>query len=359
MFRVAAISRATLYSDPGGDTKQIERTAHYLRELGVKIDVFLTTDAIDYRKYDLLHFFNITRPADILRHTKKSDRPYVVSPIFVEFGHEDSDSSLRGRLRKQFGADGLEYLKVVARRVKNGERIGSMNYLIRGHRRSIQKIAQDAALLLPNSESEYRRFAAHYGVAQTYQVIPNGVDVPRVLKRYPKIPSHTDAVVCLGRIEPRKNQLRLIQALKGTGYKLIIHGQASPNHAAYEKLCREAAGKDCFFEGWLRGDEIFAALGSARVHAMPSFFETTGLSSLEAAAMGCNVVMSENGDTRDYFEDFAYYCDPEDIESIRSAVDRAYNAPFDDELRARIFDQFTWEHAAQSTLKAYRRVLRF
>lgn len=358
MFRVAAISRATLHSSPGGDTKQIERTAHYLRELGVKMDILRTDEPIDYSKYDLLHFFNITRPADILRHTARAERPYVVSPIFVEFGHEDTGPGLRAQLRKHFGPDGMEYFKVLARRMKNGEKIGTFSYIARGHRRSVLRVAQNAALLLPNSESEYQRFARHYGIAPAYRVVPNGVDLPRILKHHPKLPSHEGAVVCMGRIEPRKNQLRLIQALRGSGYKLIIHGLASPNHAAYEKLCRAAAGDDCVFDGWLRGEEVYAAYASARVHALPSFFETTGLSSLEAAAMGCNIVVGEGGDTREYFDDYAYYCDPNDVASIRAAVERAYNAPYDDNFRARIFDRFTWENAAQETLKAYRQVLR-
>lgn len=359
MFRVAAISRATLHSSPGGDTKQIERTAHYLRELGVNIDVLRTNEPIDYRKYDLFHFFNITRPADILRHTSRAERPYVVSPIFVEFGHEDESGSLRGKLRRQFGPDGLEYFKVVARRLKNGERIGSFSYIARGHKRSVLRVAQNAAMLLPNSESEYQRFSAHYGISPAYRVVPNGVDLPRILKRYPSIPTHEGAVVSMARIEPLKNQFRLIEALRDSGHKLIIHGQAGPNHAAYEKECRAAAGSDCVFGGWLRDDEVYAAYASAKVHALPSFFETTGLSSLEAAAMGCNVVVGDRGDTHEYFGDYAFYCDPNDVASIRNAVERAYNAPYDEGIRARIFDRFTWESAAQETFKAYRHVLRY
>ena len=36
-MKVAFISRATLYSTPGGDTKQVDMTANYLRELGVDV----------------------------------------------------------------------------------------------------------------------------------------------------------------------------------------------------------------------------------------------------------------------------------------------------------------------------------
>ncbi len=56
---------------------------------------------------------------------------------------------------------------------------------------------------------------------------------------------------------------------------------------------------------------------------MPSWFETTGLSSLEAAAMGCNIVITRKGDAYEYFGDYAYYCDPESPDSIFKAIEKA------------------------------------
>lgn len=357
-MKVAFIARSTLYTSPGGDTRQADLTARHLRKIGVHVDVLLTNQSIDYGQYDLLHFFNIIRPADILRHTSRTKVPYVLSTIFVEYGHEADEGGLRGRLHKTIGTDGVEYIKAVARRLKNGERIRSVAYIMRGHRRAVIKAALGAAILLPNSESEYRRLVQRYGVRRPYHVVPNGVDTERILAKYEKLPDYNGAVICMGRIEPRKNQLRLIQALRGSGYKLIICGAASPNHAAYEQRCREAAGDDCTFAGWLNSSELFAAYASAKVHVLPSFFETTGLSSLEAAAMGCNIVITDRGDTRDYFGENAWYCNPEDIHSVRAAVDAAYAAPYDESFRTYILEHYTWERAAQETFAAYKQIIR-
>jgi glycosyltransferase involved in cell wall biosynthesis len=63
------------------------------------------------------------------------------------------------------------------------------------------------------------------------------------------------------------------------------------------------------------------------VHVLASWFETTGLVSLEAAMMDCNVVVTKKGDTVEYFSDMAYYCEPDDINSIRNAIEKAYNNP--------------------------------
>ena len=85
-MKVLFISRSTLFSSPGGDTKQIELTAAYLIKLGVQVDICLAKDYIDYSSYDLIHFFNIIRPADLLYHAQRSGKPYVISTIFLDYG---------------------------------------------------------------------------------------------------------------------------------------------------------------------------------------------------------------------------------------------------------------------------------
>ena len=175
-MKVAFISRATLYTAPGGDTKQLDMTAEKLRALGVEVDIFKACDRIDYSQYDLLHFFNIIRPANILKHIRKSRKPYVVSTIFVEYGNVSSTSFAQRILKRVFSDDAMEYIKAIARSVKNGEKIISPEYLLKGHRASVRYVANNASVLLPNSESEYKRLVAKYNIHNTYKVIPNGIN---------------------------------------------------------------------------------------------------------------------------------------------------------------------------------------
>ncbi len=95
----------------------------------------------------------------------------------------------------------------------------------------------------------------------------------------------------------------------------------------------------------------------ARVHVLPSWFETCGLSSLEAAAMGCNIVITAKGYTRDYFGDDAFYCDPGNPGSILEAVMKAAAAKPSIQLAESIKINYTWERAAAMTLSAYQTVL--
>lgn len=358
-MKVAFISRATLYTSPGGDTKQLDLTAHNLRKLGVDVDVYLCYEQIDYTKYDLLHFFNIIRPADVIKHIKQSQKPYVVSTIFVEYGTVKQQVGTAQRLLKMvFSDDGLEYVKAIARAVKNGEKIVSKDYLLMGHKAAIKYVAGNAAMLLPNSESEYRRFEKKYNIRPQYRVVPNGINTDSAGKQYPTSEKYKDAILCMGRIEARKNQLNLIRALNGTQYQLYIHGKPSPNAMAYFEQCKAEAASNIHIEGHLDDEELFTAYSNARVHVLPSYFETTGLSSLEAAVMGCNIVVTDLGDTKDYFKEDAWYCNPDSPESIRAAIDEAYNTPYDEAFRKRILSEYTWERAAEETLAAYKQVLK-
>ncbi|MEO8854903.1 MAG: glycosyltransferase family 1 protein, partial [Ginsengibacter sp.] len=65
-MRVAFIARSSLHSAKGGDTIQIIQTARHLELLNIKVDIRLTDEKINYQQYDLLHFFNLIRPSDIL-----------------------------------------------------------------------------------------------------------------------------------------------------------------------------------------------------------------------------------------------------------------------------------------------------
>ncbi|MCA9773381.1 MAG: hypothetical protein KC466_13285, partial [Myxococcales bacterium] len=85
----------------------------------------------------------------------------------------------------------------------------------------------------------------------------------------------------------------------------------------------------------------------------PSWFETCGLASLEAAALGRNVVVSDRGYTRWYFGDEAFYVDPSNLASIRKGVLEAWEAPPQTTLAERVAREFTWERTAERTEAAY------
>jgi glycosyltransferase involved in cell wall biosynthesis len=357
MIRVAMITRSTLYSIRGGDTVQVTETARNLVELGVQVDIRLTDEAIDYQQYDLLHFFNIIRPADILYHIKRSGKPFVMSTILIDYSCFDKfhRRGIAGLLFRLLSADSIEYMKTVARWILGRDRLMSIPYLWKGQQSSIKEILGKAAMLLPNSHLEYERLVKQYGCTTDHVVVPNGID--ETLFRFdPSIQKDPLLVICAARIEGIKNQLNLVKALKGTKYRLLLIGAPAPNQLSYYMACREQAGKNIQFISQLTQQELLKYYREAKIHILPSWFETTGLSSLEAAAMGCNIVISEQGDAKEYFGAAAFYCDPASPASILAAVEKASAAAYNDSLRQKILANYTWQHAASSTLAAYKKI---
>lgn len=358
MIKVVMITRTTLFTASGGDTVQVLETAKQLDALGVTADVKLTNEVIEYSQYDLLHFFNITRPADIIYHLQKAKKPFIVSPIFIDYSEYDKHyrKGIEGWLFGGLSADGIEYAKTVARWLSGKDALMSFSYLINGHRNSIKKILKQTVMLLPNSELEYKRIASQYKYTGRYKVVPNGIDTG-LFQFNETVKKDKDLIICVARIEGIKNQLNLIKALNNTRFKLILIGAPAPNQPGYYQSCKKAAAGNVNFKAHVPQHELIQYYQQAKVHVLPSWFETTGLSSLEAAAMGCNVVITDRGDAKEYFGDAAFYCDPASPGSILAAVEKASLTEYNDSLHKKIFLNYTWQQAALQTLVAYKDVI--
>ena len=331
---------------PGGHIVQMEQTCIHLRRLGVDVvQVSETEPALE--GFDLVHSFGVDYPK--LERCRDLGIPIVSSTIYhpcyidpdrkwkitrhlVRVGAELFLSALRGDYAEK--CQGLTM----------GTRVYGLAY-------------QMSNMLLPNSESEARAIVRELGVTTPSHVVPNAADPD--LFHLPEEGDQTDrqTVLCAGRIEPRKQQLELIKALRGTRVPLVLAGFPHPGHTGYYRECVRLADSSVTIQPPVPHEEMGRLYARARVHALPSKIETTGLVSLEAALCGCNVVTTNRGYTRDYFGDMAWYCDPYDLKSIREAVLAAYHAPFRADLREHILGHYTWEHTARATLQAYEKVL--
>jgi glycosyltransferase involved in cell wall biosynthesis len=163
--------------------------------------------------------------------------------------------------------------------------------------------------------------------------------------------SSRNGVICVGRLDPRKNQLNLIRALQGTGIPLQLIGTERV-FPKYAEACRAVAGADVQFRGYVAESELQDAYARARVHALPSAFELPGLTSLDAAAAGAAVVASVAGTACDYFGRDAWYCNT-DVASIRRAVLAAYEEGPPPGLADRIGRDFSWKRTADACVRAY------
>jgi glycosyltransferase involved in cell wall biosynthesis len=356
-MKVVFIVRSTFDSIRGGDSQQVLCTARELRNLGVSVDIKKASEPVDYGRYDLMHLFNLIRPADHLLHIERSKLPCVLSTVYLDYsGFDRHGRGMPSRLIFRItGKNHAEYLKNCYRMLKRQDTLVSPEYLL-GHRRAVKKVLNAARMLLPNSRSEYNRLSADFGIHSAFRVIPNGIDA-QIFGTVPAEPRIDNQVLCVGQIYGLKNQHRLIEATRNMEVKLVIIGKPPPNHQGYFDYCKKIAHRKVEFFGFMPQEELVKFYARSRVHALPSWFETTGLSSLEAGAMGCNLVVGTGGDTRDYFEGYASFCDAPDQHGIEVALQNELNKPLSTGFREYILSRYTWEQAARETLLAYQTVL--
>jgi glycosyltransferase involved in cell wall biosynthesis len=355
-LKIAFIVRSTINQVQGGDSMQVFNTAKELRKLGVQVDIKKSNEKINYQHYDLLHLFNIIRPADHLLHIK-SGVPYVISTIYLDYS--DFDTQGRFGWQKQLfsflGKDKSEFFKNNIRFSKGQDKLASIEYML-GHKRALKKVLLGARLILPNSISEYHRLINDYGISKSFHVVPNGIN-PDLFHILPETKRIENQIICVGQIYGLKNQHQLIEATHGMDVKLIFIGKPPPNHHSYAQYCKKIASPNVEFYDFMPQEQLAEYYAQSKVHALPSWFETTGLSSLEAGAMGCNLVVGSGGDTQHYFSNHATFCHANDIESIRTAIEIALKKRTTFEFRDFILDNYTWEQAAIETIIGYKKAL--
>ena len=366
-MKVLFQSRKTLFSAPGGDTTQLLKTKEYLEKLGIEVDISLELEP-DLREYDIIHVFNLMRPQDLflqVRNAKRQGKKIALSTIYGPY--TEYEKKARGGMlqvmNQVLSITQIEYLKVIARAILNREfSKGTCIYLLNGHKRLQRKIIKMVDVFLPNSHSEMRRVENDFHLTNLkYVAIPNAVDVNKFDYDTVEIASenekYRDCVLCVSRIEGRKNQLNVVRAAKQLPYKFVFIGKAGANFMKYRKQCEEEGGTNCEFIGPVDHEQLAQFYKLCKVHVLASWMETPGLSSLEAAVMRSNIVVTKKGDTEDYFGDRAFYCDPDNIDSIREAINRAYDTPFVESLEQKIKMEYKWEDTARETLKGYEAII--
>jgi len=355
-------TRTNLFDAPGGDMIQMLKTQEYLQKQGIKVDISLELEP-DLKDYDLVHLFNLMEPQDIyiqMLNAKKQNKKVVLSTIYglyTEFERK-ARGGLFQKLANYLSPFQISYIKVLIKHFKERRlHKGVYKMIFKGYYGLMNEIVNNTSVFLPNSDSEMKRVIHDFKLDNPrYVSVPNAVDVNLFSSKNVfdiKYEKFRGCILCAARIEGRKSTLNLVRAVKETPYHLVLVGKESSNQKEYVQAVHKEAGDNVTFLGPVDHEELKNLYSVAKVHALVSWMETPGLSSLEAAAMGINIVVTPNGDTYDYFEDYAFYCEPDDVESIKKAIDKAYNSPWNPKLKQKIIEKYTWEQSAIETLKAY------
>ena len=214
---------------------------------------------------------------------------------------------------------------------------------------------------------------------ETYQLVPARVNVTyeaagaefRLLDKadalhavHEKYKTGERFILALGNLQPRKNQVRLLQAFaqaKANGnlpHKLVIAGQPWWQADTIMDMAR-ALGDAVVFTGYVPEVELPLMYNASELFCYPSLFEGFGLPVLEAMACGVPVITSNVTALPEVAGDAACLVNPYDVSELADALSRLANdAGMQQVLRARGLTRvqtFSWAHMAEQTLTVYQR----
>jgi len=344
--RIAFFTYPSAFQNVGGGEIQLRKTREYLEKAGKRVDLFDPWKS-RVEDYDVLHVFSSVGDCLGLARTAKSRGVKVVTSTVLW-------SDWRRALHTDGGT--REKADLVLRHAMKV----AFPYFPSA-RRSLLDLSDR---LFPNSAAEKDQIAQLFAISPAkIRVVPNGVDPdfdegadPVLFEGYS---GEKGFLLSVGRIEPRKNQLNLIRAVKGlSGERLVLVGDPVTGYEDYFERCRrEGEGFTRFVPMVPHGSALQkSAYAACKAFVLQGWFETPGLAALEAALCGARLAVTSGGSTREYFEDTAEYLDPSSPEDIRRALRAAIAAPAA-RATARVRARYTWDKVAAETYVGYEEAL--
>lgn len=327
----------------GGAEVQLERTKDALIQLGIDVRLFSQWDVNSLSDADILHWFHIDPYSNpVLRIAKQKGLKIVISSIYWPLKNALLETAWTriSSIPRRLGIPMISY--------KHLQR-ETLNF---------------ADMVVASSHTEASHLQRIFGVPwKKLRVIPVGVSESFAeaskelfLKRY----GFEDFIICVGRVEPRKNQLGLLRATKDLGVPVVIIGDYSVEPEYYQR-CLKVEHPNVYFLGRIEHNHpiLKSAYAASRILAMPSTVEYPGLVAMEAALAGSRLVVTKFGNTKEYFGENAIYVNPYSVNSIKDGILKAMELPDlkVTELKQVILEKFTWTRIAEILLDLYRELL--
>lgn len=172
----------------------------------------------------------------------------------------------------------------------------------------------------------------------------------------------------LGKLEPRKNVMRLIEAFArfrretGSDTRLLLAGHRTSVTPAIERAIERFALREAVVQvGYVPSDLLPILYSGARMFLFPSLWEGFGIPVIEAMACGTPVLTSNVTCLPEIVGDAAVIVDPTSVDRIAEGIARLDES---ETLRTTLVGRgyararlFTWENSARATLDAYEQVL--
>lgn len=315
-----------------GIISQIYTWKRLLEERGHIVDLITQWKYYDFSDYDIIQYFSIqTNTFDDINDMYKRNKNIVIAPIL--------DPRQGIMTSKVLSFIGKSFRPVLV----------SQYYCLRAIREKVK-------LCLVRSDFEKKYLCDAYGYkSDEVRIVrlSNGV-TPLTNKRGVR----EGFCLHISRLgDDGKNVKNLIEASEKYKFKLILCGMLKED-------------EEPKFKSWIEGKHYVEYLGyatdemkrdlcsRAKVFALPSKIEGVGLSALEAATWGCDIVITNAGGPKEYYADMAKVVDPNNIDDIGRSIKYFLDGgSFQPALSKYIVEHFSDEKIGMELENAYTSIL--
>lgn len=225
---------------------------------------------------------------------------------------------------------------------------------------SLRNTLQAAARVITITEAEARAAAQICDLdPQRLSVVPHGVAAP-FFQRNPQpwqaVHGSESFILCVGAVQPRKNQLLLAQAANELRLPLALIGPVLPGAEAYaERVAAEMKRNEPFGGRWISGLDrndplLVSAHHACRLFALLSVEETQPISVLQAMAAARPVLLLRAGYTKQAPFDRLACARNATLGVVKAALQQAWTAPEPTGL----MEGFAWPEVAAQLGALYR-----
>ena len=315
-----------------GSKMQAEIWAKELERKGHQVDRINAWGHYDWKSYDIVHVFGFGLWNYDMIHWGSCINPnFVFSPII------DTNTPMwQYRLATHFGCRKL--------------RLFSPNYALRLLKPSIKLF-----FARTNYEANYLRQG--YGIEEKKIAL---VPLSYREDNYDSTIEKEPFCLFVGTMtQPRKNVARLIEAAKKYSFSLKLVGNKgnAESEAKLRTLIGDAQNIDIL--GFVSDENLVLLYNQAKVFALPSINEGVGLVALEAAIHGCNIVITNLGGPKEYYElGSVKLVNPYDIDDIGKGILQALNDNNSQpNLRKDLLCKYNVSACVDNLINCYQRIL--
>lgn len=321
----------------GGDVSLGRQYKKILEGLGHSVD--MTTSAFAFSgQYDLALTFNFDRPFESAQFVRNCRIKNI--PVFIYALHHPAAGlshylkSGTSGARKIFAQLALfrpaayESILTLVKVITGSFKFENISQLRFISTKLAQKyIAKNVEKILVSSHLEELEIASEFSLRNDkFFIVPHILDLlpAEQLNARPECVRDID-VVCAGRIESRKNQLKVARlARKMKSVKFVFVGTPSPSETGYfNDFTREIDGLDnVSYQASMPMQELRDLFLRSKVFISLSWFEVVSLTEMEAMTCGCQIVVGKYSYVEEYASSLATFVVPDDLDSIEKVLEK-------------------------------------